>query len=71
LRLSSNYLLNTHSLIKTNYLKVLIHLTYFTQINFRNATGGMYIVDKNFSPQRADLRLLAITPSYFRVTENN
>jgi hypothetical protein len=39
--------------------------------NFRGLTGGVYKARERYSPQRADLRLLAIPPSWSRVADSN
>ena len=44
---------------------------YFTYNQFPWRDGRCVVKLATYSPQHADLRLLAIPPSYFRLSENN
>jgi len=45
--------------------------THFTWTSFRTVTGGLYRTSVHVHRTSADMRLLAIPPSYFRVAESN
>jgi hypothetical protein len=54
-----------------NDLTKVNHISHLRQNPFRNVTGGLYGFKVQIHRNFADLRLLAITTSYFQVAENN
>jgi hypothetical protein len=47
------------------------HIPRLQQTTFQTVTGGLYRAPVPIHRNFADLRLLAIPPSYFQVAENN